>query len=267
MPHRTVYHDRVAPRIRRSEGAVLLCLILTMSGMRLRAQTLEPISTKFADPLARGEGSLRIGYEYAHFSSSISGQLIPLLNLTVGLGRGLEVDLQFPVFRERLADNQPALAGGGKVGIGARYLLFGGETHRYAVSLFGIVEPPTGRKQLVGDGSELRAGIFADRSVGNHLVLHSNIDWGTTVGGLSQRQPVLEYHDAMVWSTISRVVPVFELVGDTNTATGKTELALQPEVIYRSCTHVELKFGFPIGLTSSSPGIGIRAQLAILWDR
>ena len=34
----------VLPRIRRSEGAVLLCLILTMSGMRLRAQTLEPIS-------------------------------------------------------------------------------------------------------------------------------------------------------------------------------------------------------------------------------
>ena len=57
----------------------MLCLILTMSGMRLRAQTLEPISTKFADPLARGEGILRIGYEYAHFSSSVSGQLIPLL--------------------------------------------------------------------------------------------------------------------------------------------------------------------------------------------
>jgi len=65
----------------------------------------------------------------------------------------------------------------------------------------------------------------------------------------------------------SRVVPVFELVGDTNTATGKTDLALQPEVIYRSCKHVELKVGLPLGLTSSSPGIGIRTQLAILWDR
>jgi hypothetical protein len=267
MLGRTVYQGRVLPRIRRREDAVLLCLILTISGMRLRAQTLEPISTEFADPLARGEGTLKIGYEYAHFSSSVSGQLIPLLNLTMGLGRGLELDFQFPVFREKPADNQPALVGGGKVGVGARYLLFGGETHRYAVSLVGIVEPPTGRKQLVGDGSELRAGIFADRSVGNHIVLHSNIDWGTTVGGLSRRQPVLEYHDAVVWSRNSRVVPVFELVGDTNTATGKTELALQPEVIYRSCKHLELKVGLPLGLTSSSPGIGIRTQLAILWDR
>ena len=267
MPRRTVYQGRVLPRICRREDAVLLCLILTISGMRLRAQTLEPISTEFADPLARGEGTLKIGYEYAHFSSSVSGQLIPLLNLTIGLGRGLELDFQFPVFREKLADNQPALVGGGKVGVGARYLLFGGETHRYAVSLVGIVEPPTGRKQLVGDGSELRAGIFADRRVGNHVVLHSNIEWGATVGGLTQRKPVLEYHDAVLWSRISRVVPVFELVGDANTATGKTELALQPEVIYPSCKHVELKVGLPLGLTSSSPGIAIRTQLAILWDR
>jgi hypothetical protein len=99
------------------------------------------------------------------------------------------------------------------------------------------------------------------------VVLHSNIEWGATVGGLTQRKPVLEYHDAVLWSRISRVVPVFELVGDANTATGKTELALQPEVIYPSCKHVELKVGLPLGLTSSSPGIAIRTQLAILWDR
>jgi hypothetical protein len=267
MSHRTVYQGRVVPRIGRSERAVLLCVIFSMSGMHLRAQALEPISTEFADPLGRGEGTLKVGYEYAHFAGARNGQLIPLLNLTIGVGRGLELDFQFPVFREKPADNQPALVGGGKVGVGVRYLLFGGETHRYSVSLIGIVEPPTGRKELVGDGSELRAGIFADRIVGNHIVLHSNIDWGTTVGGLSQRRPVLEYHDAVVWSAMSRVVPVFELVGDTNTATGKTDLALQPEIIIRGCTHLELKVGLPLGLTSSSPGIGIRTQLAILWDR
>ncbi len=53
-----------------------------------------------------------------------------------------------------------------------------------------------------------------------------------------------------------------ELLGATDTATGRTELALEPELIYSISPHWELKVGVPFGLTQSSPGIGVRAQIA-----
>jgi hypothetical protein len=60
---------------------------------------------------------------------------------------------------------------------------------------------------------------------------------------------------------------VVELLGATDTATGRTELALQPELIYSISPHWELKVGAPFGLTQSSPGIGVRAQIAWVFGR
>jgi hypothetical protein len=267
VPITSFFKGRVSRRIRFRACSALLCLAFTMSGIRLWAQALEPISTEFADPFGSGEGSLRIGYEYTHFAGAISGQVIPVVNLTVGAGRGLELDAGFPVFREKEEDNRPTLVGGGKLTLGARYLLAGGERHPYAVSLVAFVEAPTGRRSVVGDGSELRGGVLVDRNLSDRILLHSNLTWGTTIGGSTQKRSILEYHSAVVWPMTLHIAPAFEVVGDSDTGTGTSDLALQPEIILRNGPHVELKVGLPYGLTSASSGVGVRAQLAILWGQ
>ena len=62
-----------------------------------------------------------------------------------------------------------------------------------------------------------------------------------------------------------RWIPVLEILGRTNTHGGNTELAVQPEVIFYAGAHVELKVGVPVRLTSTTPRIGVRAQMAIIW--
>jgi hypothetical protein len=56
---------------------------------------------------------------------------------------------------------------------------------------------------------------------------------------------------------------VLEILGETETRTGETRLALQPEIIFWANRHWEFKVGLPIGLTSATPGIGVRAQVTI----
>ncbi len=69
----------------------------------------------------------------------------------------------------------------------------------------------------------------------------------------------------IVWFATYHWLPAFELLGDSNTDTGRTELAAQPEFIYHVNPHLELKLGVPAGLTGTTPRIGARAQVAIIW--
>lgn len=249
---------------RRRSYFVLLFLMLGCS-RPLAAHRAEPMSTEFALPFQPKAGNLKLIYEYEREGGGASEHAIPELELELGIAPRWQINIGHPVLRIKEGREEPATVVGGKLEIGARYLLLGGATRSYAVSLQGTVEAPTGNRRVVGDAPELSAGLFVDRYLGERVRLHSNMSWKTTAGGRQKVARVFEYNHAVVWFATLRWIPALEVLGRTNTATGTTELALQPEVIFYTGPHVELKVGLPVGLTSATPGIGVRAQIAIIW--
>lgn len=249
----------------RGRTSFLALLILLAESSPLVAHRAEPISTEFALPFEPKAGNLKVIYEFEREAPGENEQAIPELELELGMAPRWQINLGFPLVRVKEDPVEPAIWGGGKLELGTRYLLFGGATRSYAVSLQGTVEAPTGNSALVGDAPELGAGLFVDRYLTDRVRLHSNLSWKTSVGGTQEVERVFEYNQAVVWFATFRWIPVFELLGRTDTATGATQLAVQPEVIFYGGPHLELKVGLPVGLTATTPTIGVRAQLAILW--
>lgn len=240
------------------------CFVLP-TGRGLWAHHAEPVSTEFARPFTRGAGNQKLVYEYEREGEGASAHTIPELELELGVGRRWQLNFGFPLVRIKEGPDDPATVAGGKLELGMRYLLLGGAEREYAVSFQGTVEAPTGNRQLFGRTPELTPGLFAERYFGQHLRLHSNLSWRTTVGRIDEPERVFEYRNAIVWLASYRWIPVIEFLGATSTRTGETEFAIQPEMIFYTGPHLELKVGVPFGLTSQTPGIGVRAQISILW--
>lgn len=225
----------------------------------------EPLSTEFALPFAPGTGNWKIQFEYEREGPGVSEQARPETEIEIGLFPRLQVNAGFPLRRADEGPGQPPRTFGGKLELGARYLLFGGEDRRYAVSVQAEAEAPTGPSRLAGDAPELGAGIFVDRYLGQKFRLHSNLLWKTTIGGQQEVERIFKYDHALVWFASRHWAPVIELNGETETATGNTRLSVQPEVIFFATHYLELKAGVPLGLTASTPDIGVRFQVAIIW--
>ena len=240
-------------------------LIVLLFSSPLSAHRAEPISTEFALPFGPGSGNLKIIYEYEREGLGASRQALPELELEFGGGQRWQLNLGFPLIRLKEGRDEPSALAGGKLEVGMRYLLFGGARSNYAVSFQGTVEAPTGNRRLFGNTPELSPGLFFDRYVGQHIRLHSNLSWRTTVGDADEPERAFEYRNAVLWFASERWVPGFELLGATNTDSGETAFAVQPEVIFLAGPHLELKLGMPVGLTSNTPDIGVRAQVSILW--
>lgn len=231
----------------------------------VQAHHLEPISTEYALPFAPKAGTWEITYEFEREGRGANQQALPEVELEIGLFPRLQFNLGFPLLRRKEGPGEPAPVVGGRVEAGIRYLLFGGVQRRYAVSLQAGVEAPTGSSAIVGDATEIGAALHVDRSLGRRARLYSNLGWSTTVGGSERPERLFRYSHALVWMPGRRWNPVLEILGETETRTGETRLALQPEMIFWANRHWEVKLGIPIGLTSATPGIGVRAQVAILW--
>lgn len=244
---------------------ILIALAPVLAGLPARAHRGEPISTEFALPFAPGAGNWKIQYEFEREGRGASEQAIPESELEIGLFRRLQVNVAFPLLRVDEGPGEESQVFGGKLEAGARYLLFGGEGRRFAVSLQGEVEAPTGPSRLLGDATEIGAGIFTDRYLARKVRLHSNLLWKSSVGGSQEVERTFLYDHALVWLASHHWAPVVELNGATDTATGETLLAVQPEVIFFASHHLELKVGLPIGLTRATPDVGVRFQVAILW--
>jgi len=56
---------------------------------------------------------------------------------------------------------------------------------------------------------------------------------------------------------------VLELLGQHDFNSGETLLAIEPEGILKAGERWELKAGIPIGLTASTPDVGV--QLQVTW--
>lgn len=243
----------------------LCAFIVLLFTIQLSAHRAEPISTEFALPFEPGSGNLKIIYEYEREGLGASRQALPKLELEFGGGQRWQLNLGFPLIRVKEGRDEPSTLAGGKLELGVRYLLFGGAGSNYAVSFQGTIETPTGNRSLFGDTPELSPGLFLERYVGQHIRLHSNLSWRTTVGDAEEPERVFEYRNAVLWFASERWVPGLELLGATNTDNGETSFTVQPELIFLAGPHLELKVGMPLGVTSHAPDIGVRGQVTILW--
>jgi hypothetical protein len=236
----------------------ILCLPMS-------AQIAEPILTKSAIPFAPEAGGVKLDYAGGIGRSGAGSRVIPEVTLEIGVLRGLEFLVRFPLLRVRTQPGGPAVVGGGQLAIGARYLLAGGAERSYAISVQTIVEAPTGDSQLVGNATQVMPGALVDWHPASQIVIQSNIMFDRSVGGTVGKAGFLEYSNAVVWKAKSNFLPVFEFVGSSNTITGRTQLVGQPELIIPLGRHLELKGGLSLGLNSETPQAGLRAQVGWFW--
>jgi len=243
-----------------------LCLAVTAASLPVRAQVPEPILTKLAIPYGPGTGAVKLDYAGGIGHDSWSSQAIPEAILEVGARDGLEILSRFPLLRANLAGDE-AVVGGGQLAMGARYLLTGGVSRSYAISIQTVVEAPTGNSRIVGNATEVMPTVLADWRPTVNVATHSNFTFDRGLGGTGPRVTILEYSDAVAWQAMRHFVPAFEFVGSTNTVAGRTELVALPEVIVQPGSHLEWKAGFQLGLNAEAPRLGFRAQVAWQWGK
>jgi hypothetical protein len=230
------------------------------------AQFNEPILTRTALPNPAGTVSLKFDFVTPiGQTTGVSSQAIPVSRLDVGLGRGFETVFQLPLLRVSEADGSSVLAGG-QFSVALRYLLAGSPTAKYAISVSGRLEVATGNSTVVGNSTQLMPMMLAEWHAVPRLLLRSNIAWNTTVGGTLGKIAYFEHANAVVWLASRHFMPVFEVVGGTNTLTGNTQLVVQPEVIVARSQHLELKTGLAIALVPT-PRYAIQSQVAWFWGK
>jgi hypothetical protein len=242
----------------------LLAVAFATACISVRCQTPEPILTRSAVPFDVGAGNAKLDYVGGLGRSGGNSQAIPEAMLEVGIQSGLEVLVRFPLLR--VSRGNSSVVGGGQLATGARYLFTGGSAHTYAVSVQTVVEAPTGDTQLVGDATQVMPSILAEWRPLHRLALHSNFTFDRSIGG-SRRAEFAEYANAIVWQPTKRLFSVFELVGSRNGFTGQTQLVAVPEIIVRAIEHLEMKAGLQLGMTSATPAVGLRIELAWSWGR
>jgi hypothetical protein len=191
--------------------------------------------------------------------------VIPEGVLEVGVLQGLEILVRFPLLRVRLQSPGSATIGGGHLATGARRLLASGSDGAYAISAEVIVEAPTGDTRLDGNATEVTPALLAYWHPVSQFAIYSNLRFEHSIGGTGPRTAFLEYANAVAWLAKTYFEPVFEVVGSTNTISSRTQLVAQPEVVFRTGPHIELKAGVQLGLTSLTPPIGLHLQFAWLW--
>jgi hypothetical protein len=242
-----------------------LWLALTVAASAVRAQIAEPIQTNSAVPFEPGSGGVKLDFASGIGRGGGTSQTLPEGALQVGLLKGLEALVRFPLLRIRTPSAELAVVGGGHLAVGARYLLSGGAERRYAISSEVIVETPTGDTRLDGNATEVTSSLLAEWHPRRQLVIHSNLRFEHSFGGTGTRTAFLEYASALAWLAARHVVPALEFVGSTDTISGRTELIVQPELIFRAGPHWELKAGLQRGLNDRTPPFGVRAQVAWFW--
>lgn len=255
---------RVAKRLTTFRACLLLLLLVSLVPAAA-AHRLEPINTEFASPFEPGTGNVQIGYQYFRTAGFFTEQQIPLLQLEYGFAPRFQFTVGFPVLRNKFT-GEPARTGAGNFEFSLRYLLAGGLEQSYALSVNAIVEAPSGDAAVAERATAVGGRIHFDKSFGEAVFTHFNFGYRTSVNRFVEKEKSIEYSGALVWAATLRWNPGMELVGKKQLG-GSSEVALVPELIYYVGPHLELKFGLPVGLTSSTPGFGIQAQIAIAFGK
>lgn len=238
-------------------------LILVLIGGEAAAQLAEPILTRSAIPNPAGTVSLKL--DFVNSTQRVTSQVVPESFLEIGLGRGFEMVLQWPLLRISEPDGSSVLAAG-QFSVALRYLLAGSSTGRYGLAVAGRVEVPSGDSRIVGNETQLMPTVLAEWHATPSLLLRSNLAWNTAVAGTTGRFAFLEYSNAAVWTASRHWMPVLEVVGSTNTVRGGTQVIVQPEMLVAPGRHLEFKLGLSLGAVAIQR-YAIRSQLAWFWGK
>lgn len=243
-------------------GRICVCLFLFVSSSP--AHRLEPISTEFARPFLPRTGALETNYEYERGRGEERQHLVPELEFELGLFPRAQLAIEFPLILDT-SSGEPKRLGGGNLEFGFRYLLWDSPQRNLAFSLNPFVAVPSGRNSLAGDATEAGIGLHVDKFFGNRVRFHGNYGWATTIGGSEERERTFFYRSAMVFPVHRNWNPTLELLGETDTATGKTAFVIQPEMILFLSSHWEVKAAVPLGVTDSAPRAGFKFQVAWIF--
>ena len=222
------------------------------------AHDSEPINTEFAAPFQVKAGNIQTGFEY--FWNTGVHDLVPL-TLEYGFANRQQFSIELPA----LCAHRPGetLVRPGNIGLGYRYLLAGGMERKFAVSLNPSLEIPSGDKTVVERAWGVGGAVHLDTHLAERFFTHTNIGYETPVANFVEKDKNFFYKFAAMYEATEEFQPVLEFVGQHSFHSGETQAALVPEGIWKAGEHWELKAGIPVGLTSSTPDVGV--QMQVTW--
>ena len=235
-----------------------LALLLVIGALALAAfaHDSEPINTEFAAPFERGSGNVQTGFQY--FWNTDVHDLVPM-NFEYGFASRQQFSIDLPM----LCAHRPGdtLVRPGNIELAYRYLLAGGMEHKFAVSLNPALEIPSGDKTVAERAWGVGGALHLDTHLADRFFTHTNIGYETPVAGFVEKDKNFFYKFAAMYEATEQFQPVVEFVGRHDFHSGLTEAALVPEGIWKAGEHWELKAGIPVGLTSSTPDVGVQVQV------
>jgi hypothetical protein len=242
-----------------------LWFLLVLNCALVGAQPAEPILTRTALPNPAGTVSVKLDFVSPLGSTQgVSSQALPEARLEIGLGHGFETVFQMPLLRLSEPSSGSVLAGG-QFSMALQYLLAGSLTGKYAISVWGRLEVPTGDSAVVGNAAQLMPMVLVDWQPVRGILVHSNVAWNTTISGTTKFAN-LQHANSLVWMASRHLLPVLELAGSTSTLNGGTQLVIQPELIVAAGRHLEIKTGVSVWLAPNSH-YAIRSQVAWFWGK
>jgi hypothetical protein len=234
---------------------LLLALACTPPAL---AHDSEPINTEFAAPFTRGAGNLQTGFEY--FWNTDVHTLIPM-TFEYGFANRQQFSIEMPV----VCAHPPGatLVRPGNIELAYRYLVAGGKEHKFAVSLNPSLAIPSGDKTVAERAWGVGGAVHLDTHLAERFFTHMNIGYETPVANFVEKDKNFFYKFAAMYEATESFQPVLELIGEHDFHSRVTRLAIVPEGILKAGERWEIKGGIPVGLTSSTPDVGV--QLQVTW--
>ncbi len=235
--------------------AAAIVLLLSVCAL---AHDTEPINTNFASPFARGAGNLQWRVQW--FRNYAAYDLIPI-EFEYGFAPRQQFTAGIAVSHARFGSQSYNRLG--NLDLEYRLLLAGDNSRRYALSVNPTLELPIGDKRVADSAWRAGGTVNLDTHPAKKWWTHTNVGYSTQMAHISEREKLVAYNNALVYAAKESVRPVVELVGQTDLAQHATQVAVVPEAIVAPNHHWEIKLGIPVGLTESTPSIGM--QVGVTW--
>ncbi|HTK96199.1 MAG TPA: hypothetical protein VL382_11245, partial [Terriglobales bacterium] len=231
-------------------AVVLACIVPA------RAHDSEPINTEFAAPFTLKAGNIQFGAQW--FRDGGLYEAGPMA-FEYGFAPRQQFSIELPMLRS----DEPGktLVRPGNLQLGYRYLLAGGMERKFAVSLNPSLGIPSGDKRVAERAWTVGGAVHLDTHLADRFFTHTNIGYETPVADFIEKEKNFFYRFAAMYEATESFQPVLELVGEHDFHSRETRLALVPEGIVRAGEHWEIKGGIPVGLTSSTPDVGVQVQV------
>ena len=233
-----------------------MCAVVLLCAGVIFAHDSEPINTEFAAPFARGAGNVQLKFQ--HFKEAESYDLLPF-EFEYGFASRQQFAIEFPLTRR--VDQDQSHIRPGNIGLSYRYLLAGDNARKFSLSINPELELPTGDKRVAERSVDAGLFVHLDTNLAKRFWTHTNVGYETQVARIDEREKNLVYKFAAMYEARHWIQSVIELIGSHDLAAHTTEMAIVPEVIFVPDHPWEMKFGLPVGLTKSTPDIGIQLQL------